>query len=67
LARIGAPALGLLARGGAFTDPRRTRAALAALPRCDIAELEAHHWIPTEQPEAMRAAVERWLEAISPA
>ena len=27
----------------------------------EIVELPALHWIPTEQPEAMRATIERWL------
>jgi len=61
LAAIRAPALALLSARGAFTDTARVRAALAALPDCEIAELDARHWIPTEQPEAMRAAVERWI------
>ena len=26
-----------------------------------IEQLDARHWIPTEQPEQMRAAIERWI------
>jgi pimeloyl-ACP methyl ester carboxylesterase len=66
LARIGAPALALLAAGGTFSDPQRTRAALARMPRCEIVQLPARHWIPTEQPEAMRAAIENWLGRLAP-
>lgn len=61
LAAIRAPALALVSARGAFTDAARVRAALAALPDCEIAELDARHWIPTEQPEAMRAAIEHWI------
>lgn len=61
LATISAPVLALLSSGAMLSDPARTRAALAALPRCDIVELDARHWIPTEQPEAMRVAIENWL------
>jgi hypothetical protein len=31
--------------------------------------LDARHWIPTEQPDAMRRAIEQWcrgLDAIAP-
>lgn len=61
LRSIAAPVLALLSARSSFTDPQRTRAALCALPDCDIIELDARHWIPTEQPEAMRAAIESWV------
>lgn len=61
LAQIRAPALALVSAQAAFTDPRRVRAALAALPDCEIHELPARHWIPTEQPEAMREAIDEWV------
>jgi pimeloyl-ACP methyl ester carboxylesterase len=60
LAAIRAPALVLLASGTGFGDPAVTRRALEALPAREIAELDARHWIPTEQPEAMRRAIEAW-------
>jgi pimeloyl-ACP methyl ester carboxylesterase len=60
LSAIAAPALALLSAGGALSDPLRTRAALAALPDCEIVELAARHWIPTEQPDAMRESIEIW-------
>jgi hypothetical protein len=34
---------------------------LAALRDCDVVELDAVHWIPTEQPDAMRTVIEDWL------
>jgi len=61
LRNIAAPVLALLSARSGFADPQRTRAALRALPDCDIVELDARHWIPTEQPQAMRAAIEAWV------
>jgi len=61
LAGIRAPALALVSAQAAFTDPGRVRAALYALPDCEIVELAARHWIPTEQPEAMREAIDGWV------
>jgi len=59
---ITAPVLAMLSRHSTFTDPVRTRRALERFPRVDIVELDARHWIPTEQPREMRIAIERWLE-----
>jgi len=58
---IAAPALAMLSRHSTFTDPAATRAALAKLPRCDVVELEAKHWIPMECPREMREAIETWI------
>ncbi len=58
---IRAPALALVSSRSTMTDPPGTRRALAALPDCEVVELDAVHWIPTEQPEAMRRAIENWL------
>ncbi len=60
-AAIRCPALVLLSRNSKMTDAVRTRAAMQALSEAEILELPAEHWIPTEQPEAMRAAIEDWL------
>jgi len=60
-AAIRCPALVLLSRNSKMTDAVRTRAAMQALNEAEILELPAEHWIPTEQPEAMRAAIEDWL------
>ena len=64
LAAVPAPALALLATGRAFTDPAIVERALARLPRCHLVKLEARHWIPTEQPAAMRAAIEDWCAGL---
>jgi len=64
LADIHAPFLAMLSAGRMFADPNVTRAQLAALPRGEIVELDAKHWIPTEQPKAMRRAIERWCAKI---
>lgn len=53
--------LALLSGRGTFTDPAATKAFLEKLPDCEIVAVPARHWIPTEQPEAMRAAIEDWL------
>lgn len=60
LSAIAVPTLAMLSSGGALGDPLRARAALTALPGCEIVELDAQHWIPTERPDAMREAIENW-------
>lgn len=59
--KLGMPALALVSSRSTMTDAARTRQALARLPDCDIVEIDAVHWIPTEQPAAMRRAIDRWL------
>ncbi len=61
VAAIRVPVLALISARSSFTDPGRTRRALAALPDCDLVELDAVHWIPTEQPDAMRTTIEDWI------
>lgn len=63
LERVRSPSLALLSRGRLMADPARTRAALAALPDIEFVELDAHHWIPTEQPDAMRECIDAWVLA----
>ena len=53
--------LALLSERSTFTDPVATKAFLERLPDCEIVAVPARHWIPTEQPQAMRAAIEDWL------
>lgn len=60
LGAIRSPVLALLSAGSTFSDPDRTRALLRAVPSCRVVMLPARHWIPTEQPEAMRRAIEEW-------
>jgi pimeloyl-ACP methyl ester carboxylesterase len=61
VAAIRVPVLALISTRSSMTDLARTRRALAALPDCDLVELDAVHWIPTEQPDAMRSAIEDWI------
>lgn len=61
---IAAPVLALLSQHSAFTDPVRTRAYLEKLPDWEVLTLPARHWIPTEQPQAMREAIERWVSKL---
>ena len=61
LETIRAPALVLMSRHSTFTDPAATKRELARIPDCSIAEIEAQHWIPTEQPLAMREAIDAWI------
>jgi len=63
LGEIKAPTLALLSSGAAFTHPGLTARRLASLPHCETLLLEARHWIPTEQPEAMRRAIDEWCLA----
>jgi pimeloyl-ACP methyl ester carboxylesterase len=60
--RIEAPALVLLAKNSRMTDTARVRRSMSRLREARIVELDAVHWIPTEQPVAMRRAIEDWLE-----
>jgi esterase len=64
LERIQAPVLALVSSRSTLTDPARTRRALARLRDCKVVEVDAVHWIPTEQPAAMRAALEDWLSEL---
>ena len=64
LAQIGAPVLALLSAGTAFGDPDATARHLARLPSLTTKHLAASHWIPTEQPQAMRSAIEDWCDGL---
>lgn len=65
-ASIHAPVLAFLSRHSTFTDPPGTLRALEAFPRARIVELDTRHWIPTEQPREMRAAIESWINRVKP-
>jgi esterase len=60
LGAIRAPTLALVSMGGGFADPAVTNRLLGELQGLQIVRLEAEHWIPTEQPVAMRKAIESW-------
>jgi pimeloyl-ACP methyl ester carboxylesterase len=64
LSRLAVPALALLSARATFGDPDRTRQLLAAAPRCEVAVVAARHWMLTERPDEVRAAIERWCEAL---
>ncbi len=55
------PVLALLAAQSNFTDVEQVTTYLARIASCEILTLPAKHWIPTEQPDAMRAAIEAWI------
>lgn len=61
LDQIAVPVLALLSEHSTFTEPAITRSILGRIPDCEIAQLPARHWIPTEQPDAMRATIENWV------
>lgn len=56
------PVLALLSTGATFADPAAMRAALAG-PRVEIQAIDCHHWPLTERPEAVRHAIEGWVQA----
>ena len=60
LASLASPFLALLSTGRTFSDPHITQTLLASLKHGTLVTLDAKHWIPTEQPEAMRTAIEAW-------
>lgn len=59
---IRAPVLVMLSQGSGFASPTLTARLLEDLPRARIEQLDAEHWIPTEQPDAMRALIEQWCD-----
>jgi len=61
---IDAPALALLSDGALLADPNRSRLLLARMPAAEIRQIDALHWIPTEQPEAMTRAVAAFLDRL---
>jgi pimeloyl-ACP methyl ester carboxylesterase len=65
LATIRIPVLALLSAGSTFSDPVLARQLLTVMPACTIVTLDARHWIPTEQPHAMRLAVEEWCRGLA--
>ena len=58
------PALALLSSGGVLSDPGLTEKLLARMPDCRIESLASQHWIPTDQPKAMRRAIEDFCERL---
>ena len=63
--KIRAPFLALLSTGRTFVDPEITAAVLSGLPQGEVHTLDARHWIPTEQPLAMRRLIDAWVAALA--
>ncbi|MEA3193442.1 MAG: hypothetical protein QOD26_1775, partial [Betaproteobacteria bacterium] len=61
LAQITCPVLVLMSKNTNMTDLARARAELQPLRGAEFVQLDAQHWIPTEQPEAMCRAIEDWI------
>lgn len=61
---IPCPTLALLSTGGLFGDPGRTRKWLDRISNVQVAELQAEHWIPTEQPDEMREQIVQFTSEI---
>ncbi len=55
------PVLALFAEHSTFTDAAIVRAYLERLSDREVIVLPAKHWVPTEQPQAMREAIESWV------
>ena len=58
LSAITTPVLVLLSTGSTFSNPVLTEQLVTRFPDCQVVKLAARHWIPTEQPDAMRGAIE---------
>jgi len=61
LAHITVPVLVLLSSGATFVDPARSVAEANRLAHVRIQTITCHHWPLTEQPDAVRQAIELWL------
>ena len=61
LSRIRCPILVLTSKNTNMTDLAKARAELAPLPNAEFVQLDAEHWIPTEQPEEMCRTIEDWI------
>ena len=62
LVKLRLPVLVLSASRSGFTDREHSREILSRLPDAEFRELPALHWIPTETPQAMRTAIEEWID-----
>jgi esterase len=60
LAEIKTLMLLLFSTGKVFSDSELAPKLCEALHDCRTEVLDSHHWIPTEKPAEMRAAIERW-------
>lgn len=65
LSEIRVPVLSLVSTGRYLSDPALVRDRLDALPDGRTVEIPARHWIPTEQPDAMRREIESFCRSLS--
>lgn len=67
-AGITVPVQVLLSGGTTLADFDVNRSEAARFPKCEVVRLEANHWPLTETPDAVREAIEEWIErTFSPA
>lgn len=64
LEHIACPTLALLSCGRYMADPAITRRGLARVADLRVQDIDAEHWIPTEQPTAMREAIEAFVGSL---
>lgn len=62
--RIDHHAVALLSAGALLADPEISQQALATMPEVQIKHIDALHWIPTEQPQAMTQAIVGFLSTL---
>jgi pimeloyl-ACP methyl ester carboxylesterase len=62
LAEIGVPVLVLLSKGITFGELAINREEAAGFPDSEVRLLDANHWPLTEAPDAVREAIEEWVE-----
>lgn len=60
LAQVRVPVLVLLSKGASTSNVVRNHAILEALPRYEIAVIDADHWLLTEKPDEARRAIDTW-------
>ena len=65
LENVTMPVLLLFSTGKVFSDPDRARRLCEYLENRETVALDSHHWIPTEKPDEMRAAIERWCRGLT--
>lgn len=63
--QVRAPVQTLLSGGALLADPHKSRKLLSTMPGIDIEQIDALHWIPTEQPETMTDAILGFLHRLA--
>jgi pimeloyl-ACP methyl ester carboxylesterase len=61
LSSIAGPVLALISSHSHMTRRELVLRELERLPDCEVVEVDAQHWIPTERPDALNDALDRWL------